>query len=49
MSQADALRLAELVPYGIAVLAVVAALALYELLAPNPSGRPRSGSRPSPG
>ena len=39
MSQADLLRLLDLTPYGIVALAVVAALALYELLALNPQSR----------
>ena len=45
MSKADLLRLLELVPYGIAASAVVAVLALYELLAPNPRSRARRGSK----
>ncbi len=49
MSQADLLRLLDLTPYGIVALAVVAALALYELLAPNPQSRARRGSTPSSG
>ena len=49
MSKADLLRLLELVPYRIAASAVVAALALYELLAPNPRSRARRGSRPGSG
>ena len=48
MSKADLLRLLELVPYGIAASAVVAVLALYELLAPNPRSRARRGKPTGP-
>ena len=47
MSEADLLRLLGWAPQGIVALAVVAALALYEILAPNPRRRARQGPKPS--